>query len=106
MRSQLAGVVLVLLMASALHAQAPAAAADQKAQLLTLLNEARKENGLPPLTLDPVLSSAAQRHAALMAAAQRLSHDFSGEPPLVNRLAAEGARLDSAAENVAESDSV
>lgn len=76
-----------------------------QSEILRLLNQARAEHGLAALIFDSNLTAAAQKHTELMVQQRELSHQFSGEPALVNRLAAAGVHLDSAAENVAESDS-
>jgi hypothetical protein len=75
---------------------------EAEGQLLELANQARKQAGVPPLTSDPGLTTAARAHADLMAAARQLSHQFSGEPSLPHRLAAASSLLlDHAGENVA-----
>jgi uncharacterized protein YkwD len=71
-------------------------------QLLALANEARKQAGAPPLTLNSGLSQAARIHAQAMLEAQQLSHQFAGELTLPQRLAATTAlQLDQEGENVA-----
>ena len=71
-------------------------------QLFQLANQARRQAGAPPLTLDPGLSAAAHTHAKAMVAARQLSHQFQGEPSLPQRLAtATTLQLDEEAENVA-----
>jgi len=71
-------------------------------QLLTLANQARHEAGASPLALDAGLSQAARVHAQAMLAARELSHQFSGEPSLPQRLAATTKlQLDQEGENVA-----
>jgi uncharacterized protein YkwD len=71
-------------------------------QLLQLANQARAQAGAPPLTLDEGLSQAARIHAQAMVDARQLSHQFDGEPPLVERLAATTQlQLDQEGENVA-----
>ncbi|HUO17786.1 MAG TPA: CAP domain-containing protein [Verrucomicrobiae bacterium] len=75
-------------------------AAEQR--LLELANQARQQAGAPPLELDPGLSHAALIHAQSMLEAQQLSHQFSGELSLPQRLAiATSLQLDQEAENVA-----
>ena len=71
-------------------------------QLLTLANQSRRESGAPPLALDPGLSQAARIHAQAMVDARSLSHQFTGEPSLPQRLAATASLLlDQEGENVA-----
>lgn len=71
-------------------------------QLLRLANQARRQAGAPPLTLDSGLSEAARTHAQAMLEARQLSHQFEGEPSLPQRLAiATKLLMDEEAENVA-----
>jgi uncharacterized protein YkwD len=71
-------------------------------QLLDLANQARAQAGAPRLTLDAGLSRAARAHAEAMFAARQLSHQFTGEPSLPQRLAtATPTQLDQEGENVA-----
>jgi uncharacterized protein YkwD len=76
-----------------------------QSEILRLLNQTRAEHGLEQLVYDSNLAVAAQKHTVLMVQRHELSHQFSGEAALVNRLADASVHLDSAAENVAESDS-
>ena len=70
--------------------------------LLQLANQSRQRVGAPTLVLDTGLSEAARIHAQAMLEAKQLSHQFSGEPTLVHRLAATSRlQLDQAGENVA-----
>jgi len=77
-------------------------------QLLTLVNQSRTQAGLAALTLDSGLSQAARTHAEAMLEAHQLSHQFQGEPSVVDRvIAATSRQLDEAGENVAvDSDAV
>src|ERR1700682_6449300 len=71
-------------------------------QLLQLANKARAHAGAPPLALDEGLSQPARVHAQAMVDAQQLSHQFDGEPSLVERLVgATQLQLDQEGENVA-----
>lgn len=71
-------------------------------RLFALANEARAQAGAPPLQRDEGLTQAAREHAAAMAAQQQLSHQFSGETAVHQRLtAATPLHLDRAGENVA-----
>jgi len=70
--------------------------------LLELANQARKQSGAGPLTLDSGLTDAARVHAQAMLDARKLSHQFDGEPTLPQRLAATTSLLlDQEGENVA-----
>jgi uncharacterized protein YkwD len=75
---------------------------DAEQMLLDLANQARAQAGAPALALDPGLSRAARAHAEAMFAARQLSHQFSGEPSLPQRLGnATHTQLDQEGENVA-----
>ena len=76
--------------------------ADAENQLFALANQVRAEAGVPVLQRDEGLTQAAREHAAGMAAQQQLSHQFSGEASVHQRLtAATPLHLDRAGENVA-----
>jgi uncharacterized protein YkwD len=70
--------------------------------LLAAANEARANQGLSPLRLDPVLSEASAVHAREMASHDAISHQFDGEPELATRGANAGAHFSLIAENVGE----
>jgi uncharacterized protein YkwD len=110
---------VVMLEASPLRAaqQAAIAASDSQPspiydaaaerRLLDMANRERARAGLPPLQKDEGLTHAAREHGAAMAAQKKLSHQLSGEPNLVHRLAANTkTRIDQAGENVAFAGSV
>lgn len=71
-----------------------------EAQLVTLINQARSENGVPPLSVDRRLTQAAGKHTELMVQHSALSHQFEGEPPLQIRFANENLPSDHEGENV------
>jgi uncharacterized protein YkwD len=97
--------VLVAMLGLAQAAPPDPPLSSGQSEILRLLNQARAEHGLGQLVYDSNLAAAAQKHTELMVQRHELSHQFSGEAALVNRLADAGVHLDSAAENVAESDS-
>jgi len=109
---------VVMLEVPSLRAQQAATAADDsqpsptydaaaERRLLEMANRERARAGLPPLQRDEGLTQAAREHGAAMAAQKKLSHQFSGEPNLVHRLAANTkTRLDQTGENVAFAGSV
>src|SRR3954464_12803642 len=70
--------------------------------IFQLANQARKDAGVEPLQWNEQAAEAARVHAKMMADKQALSHQFSGEPVLRDRMGAVGLRFDSAAENVAD----
>jgi hypothetical protein len=73
-------------------------AAEQK--IFELLNQARAQRGLPALQQNAQLQEAARAHSQAMAARQKLSHQFRGEPPVRERLATTGLHFDRDGENV------
>jgi uncharacterized protein YkwD len=81
-----------------------AAAYDREAemQLLDMANTERAHVGLPPLKLDEGLVRAARAHAVQMASENKLSHQFSGELGVPERIGANSAlHLNRTGENVA-----
>jgi uncharacterized protein YkwD len=81
--------------------------AQAERKLFDLANRARAQSAIAPLQIDDGLTQAARAHAAEMAAQQQLSHQFPGEPPLAQRLAANSTlHLDQAGENVSYATSV
>jgi uncharacterized protein YkwD len=70
--------------------------------LLAAANEARANQGLPPVHLDPVLTEASAAHAREMADHDAISHQFEGEPELATRGANAGAHFSLISENVGE----
>jgi len=72
-----------------------------EAELLALTNQARGEQGLPPLKIDPRLTQAARKHTALMAQRSQMEHQLPGEPPVPIRIANEGLAADATSENIA-----
>jgi uncharacterized protein YkwD len=70
--------------------------------LLDLANAERARVGSPQLKMDEGLARAARAHAAQMASQNQLSHQFSGEASLTQRIAAVSTlHLNRAGENVA-----
>jgi Cysteine-rich secretory protein family len=71
-----------------------------EAQLVGLINQARAQQGLPPLTEDDRLTAAARKHTELMVQHAALSHQFPGEPDPQTRMTNEGVPSDAEGENV------
>ena len=71
--------------------------------LLNAANRSRAVYGLRPLRMDATLSQAARYHALQMAEHRDISHQFAGEPDLVQRGSQAGVRFSLITENVAES---
>lgn len=71
-------------------------------ELLEAANKSRELAGAPALRMDETLREAARIHAQRMIANQRLEHEFSGEPSLLQRIAqASPLKMDHAGENIA-----
>ncbi len=79
---------------------APASSQNPQAVLLDLINVERSKAGEKPLSWDVRLAEAALDHAEIMSQQGRLSHQFEGEPDLLQRLTRRDVRLDAASENV------
>jgi Cysteine-rich secretory protein family len=74
---------------------------DLAHRIFDLTNQDRQANNLPPLRWSRPLASAAQAHAEKMVSTGYLSHDYPGEPGLVQRTSAAGAHFQAVAENIA-----
>jgi len=75
---------------------------EAEAQLLAMANAERAHVGLPALKVDDGLARAARAHAAQMASQSKLSHQFSGEAPLAERVGTNSSlHLNREGENVA-----
>jgi uncharacterized protein YkwD len=81
-----------------------------ESDLLQAANKSRELAGVPPLRMDESLREAAKAHARLMVESERLEHQLSGEPSLLERIALvdplvsplKGAlKIDRAGENIA-----
>jgi hypothetical protein len=73
----------------------------EASQLMQATNEDRAQHGLAPLRWDPALARAAQGHADQMVRHGELSHQYAGEPELVERAGQSGAHFSTVAENIA-----
>lgn len=73
---------------------------DAEQLVLSQLNAAREQHGLSPLKANEQLQHAARQHSIVMAQQHKLSHGFSGEPNLQQRLANAGAYFSRSGENV------
>lgn len=81
--------------------------ADAEREFLRLANAARAQAGLGALQMDAGMTRAARTHTAVMIRQQELSHQFQGEPALMQRLMATSSlHLDRAGENVGYSNTV
>jgi len=88
---------LVFLVAIPAHA----GPSQHEQQLFDLVNHEREKAGLNKLEWNDQLAEAALAHSKLLAENRDLSHQFSGEPLLQERVGATRLRFNSVAENVA-----
>ncbi len=88
---------------AALIAQVQTAmAADPLArQIFALTNQDRAERGLPALRWSATLERSAEAHAEIMAQEPELSHQYPGEPGLMQRAKLAGVHFHAIAENIA-----
>ncbi len=74
-------------------------------ELLETANRSRELAGVPALRIDESLREAARVHARRMIASDRLEHQLSGEPSLLQRIAlVNPLKIDRAGENIAYAD--
>jgi RNA polymerase sigma factor (sigma-70 family) len=71
-------------------------------QVLEVINQARAQAGLPPLTLSTGLNKSAAAHTQVMMSGCGLSHQCPGEADLGARETAAGVNWNSAGENIGE----
>jgi hypothetical protein len=83
----------------------PSWSAGEK-QIFDQLNLERKKAGLAALEWSNLAANAAREHCRMLAEKAELSHQFSGEALLPERLAATGLRFTVSAENVARTEYV
>jgi uncharacterized protein YkwD len=98
--------LMTLLIVYSASAQPQQQTSDAESQLLNSINEERKSHGLPSLKPDEALATAARAHAQLMAEKGIVSHQLPGEPNLLARAKAAGARFTWISENVDEGPNV
>jgi len=98
--------VFILLLTAAHAAQAAPPVSSAEKRIFEELNNERVSHGLAPLRWDDHAAGAARAHAQLLAENGKLSHQFSGENSLLERLGATGARFTVSAENVARTEFV
>jgi uncharacterized protein YkwD len=72
------------------------------AQVLSLINQARAQDGLPAYTISSGLDTSSRRHTKVMASGCGLSHQCPGEASLGDRLTAAGVQWSAAGENIGE----
>lgn len=74
---------------------------DLAHRIFDLTNQDREAHNLQPVHWSDDLASAAQAHAERMVSAGYLSHDYPGEPGLIQRTSQAGAHFQAVAENIA-----
>ncbi|GBF93028.1 hypothetical protein Rsub_05639 [Raphidocelis subcapitata] len=79
----------------------PSGGGGVASELLTLVNNARRSAGLPPLMLDSRLNAAAQAHSNDQAQRRRMGHDGSDGSSFVDRARRAGYNMGWGGENVA-----
>lgn len=92
-------VIFMLISVHTVHA-APVMSPAEK-RIFDDLNQERIKNGLSSLEWNDQVAKAARDHAQSLSKNRKLSHQFAGEPSLLERIGAAGARFTLAAENVA-----
>jgi hypothetical protein len=92
---------LVFIFARAAAPLAMASASPAEKQIFDQLNQARQKAGLAALDWNELVAEAARSHSKVLAQNSKLSHQFSGEPALQERIASRGVRFTVGAENVA-----
>jgi uncharacterized protein YkwD len=85
---------------------AHAGPSQHEQKLFNLVNHEREKAGLSKLEWNNQLAEAALAHSKLLAENRDLSHQFSGEPILQERVGATKLRFNAVAENVAEAPDV
>jgi Cysteine-rich secretory protein family len=95
-----AALIVGLLLASA-PAQAQKYEPSDEQWMVRAVNAERAKQGLSALQFDDRLTEIARKHSVRMSEAGELSHQFSGEPAVRNRVASTGMRFNYSGENVA-----
>jgi hypothetical protein len=96
--------VFILLLTTAQALQSGPSTSLAEKRIFDELNHERASHGLAVLQWDEHAANAARAHARLLAESGKLSHQFSGEGTLPERLGATGARFTVSAENVAQTE--
>jgi len=98
--------VFIFLLAAAHAVQSGSAISPAENRIFEELNHERASHGLSALLWDDHAAGAARAHAQLLAENGKLSHQFSGETTLPERLGVTGVRFTVSAENVARTEFV
>jgi uncharacterized protein YkwD len=96
--------VFIFLLTAAQATQAGPSISSAEKRIFEELNHERASQGLSALQWDDHAARAARSHAQLLAENGKLSHQFTGENSLPERLSVTGARFTVSAENVASTE--
>jgi uncharacterized protein YkwD len=99
-------IVAIASLSFLLAISAHAGPSQREQQLFDLVNHERAKAGLSKLEWSDQLAEAALAHSKLLAENLDLSHQFSGEPSVQERVGATRLRFNAVAENVAEAPDV
>lgn len=86
------------------HGKGDSSPSAAERRIFDLLNQERIGAGRPPLEWNASAARAAREHAGLLAENGEMSHQFDGEPVLLQRLEATAVRFTRAGENIACAD--
>lgn len=100
-RKRVVRLAAAVMASAAVTAFAQSAADTLPRQIFALTNQDRASQGLPALPWSDSLARAAEAHAQIMAQQPALSHDYPGEPPLMERAREAGVHFQTIAENIA-----
>jgi len=95
-------VIVMMMMAVCTLSYAQSPVVRDERNLLAAVNQARRNQGLPPLRWDESLAAAARRHAAVMADHGSAQHGFNGESSLQVRVKQAGVHFTWLSENVTQ----
>jgi hypothetical protein len=96
-----ARVLLMAMMVGACGVAAAQSASNTAQRIFSLTNQDRAEHRLPALQWSAALARSAEAHAEIMAQEPELSHQYPGEPGLVERAKETGTHFQAIAENIA-----
>src|SRR5258708_239424 len=96
--------IFIFLLAAALTVQSGSAISPAEKRIFEELNHERASHGVSALEWNDHAAGAARVHAQLLAENGKLSHQFSGETTLPERLGVTGLRFTVSAENVARTE--
>jgi uncharacterized protein YkwD len=95
-----------ILLACIVALSAVAAPTAHEKLVFDQLNQERQKSGFPSLEWNDRVAEAARKHSRELAGNGKLSHQFSGEAAVPERIGATSARFTLSAENVARTDDI